>query len=83
MDPIESPFQPRTVRAIRRHHRERLRAKRRFHWGRDLSTEPPQNIARAINTPTPCSCWMCGNPRRYFGEQSVQERRANQEDELL
>ncbi len=30
---------------------------------------------------TPCSCWMCGNPRRYFGERSLQERRANQEDE--
>ena len=21
-----------------------------------------------------CSCWMCGNPRRYFGEQTLQER---------
>jgi hypothetical protein len=23
-----------------------------------------------------CSCWMCGNPRRYFGALSIQERRA-------
>jgi hypothetical protein len=22
-----------------------------------------------------CSCWMCGNPRRYHGEPTVQERR--------
>jgi hypothetical protein len=22
-----------------------------------------------------CSCWMCGNPRRYLGEQTIQERR--------
>jgi hypothetical protein len=21
----------------------------------------------------PCSCWMCGNPRRYFGERTRQE----------
>ena len=23
-----------------------------------------------------CSCWMCGNPRKYFGEDSLQEKRA-------
>ena len=23
-----------------------------------------------------CSCWMCGNQRRYCGERTVQERRA-------
>ncbi|MGI9190252.1 MAG: hypothetical protein ACR2F9_08930, partial [Longimicrobiaceae bacterium] len=28
---------------------------------------------------TPCSCWMCGNPRRYRGELTLQERRAAQE----
>ena len=22
-----------------------------------------------------CSCWMCGNPRRHRGEETVQERR--------
>ena len=20
-----------------------------------------------------CSCWMCGNPRKYFGEKTLQE----------
>jgi len=23
-----------------------------------------------------CSCWMCGNPRRYFGEVTIKERQA-------
>ncbi|MDO5630915.1 MAG: hypothetical protein Q4G22_03660 [Paracoccus sp. (in: a-proteobacteria)] len=23
-----------------------------------------------------CSCWMCGNPRRYLGEATMQERKA-------
>lgn len=22
-----------------------------------------------------CSCYMCGNPRKWFGERTVQERR--------
>lgn len=24
-----------------------------------------------------CSCWMCGNPRKYFGELTIQERKAH------
>ena len=61
-------------RAERRHHRERLMRNRRFHWGRDLSGEP-EVLARAVDTPTPCSCLMCGNARRRSGP-TMQERRA-------
>ena len=25
---------------------------------------------------TVCSCWMCGNPRKYFGEVTRQEKMA-------
>lgn len=60
-------------RASKFHHRERLLAKRRLHWGRDLNDEP-QHRARAVNTPTPCSCPMCGHPRKLFGP-TMQERR--------
>lgn len=24
----------------------------------------------------PCSCWMCGNPRKYFGVRTRQEIKA-------
>jgi hypothetical protein len=24
-----------------------------------------------------CSCWMCGNPRKYFGTLTLQEQRAS------
>lgn len=61
-------------RALRRHHTARLKRSRRFHWGRDLAHEL-KSLAKAVNTPCPCSCWMCGNPRRYFGELTRQERR--------
>jgi hypothetical protein len=71
-------------RAIRRHHRCRLRHNRRFHWGRDLAEagENPRSRGKVIDTPTPCSCWMCGNPRRYFGEKTMQELRQDEADGL-
>ena len=68
-----------TKRAERRHHIERLKHKRRFYWGcnRDLA-KSPKHLAKVANTPTPCSCWMCGNARRWFGEETIQERRLKQ-----
>ena len=62
------------ARADKFHHRERLKAKRRRYWGRDLIREP-KRLGQAVGTPTPCSCPMCGNPRHYAGD-SMQERRA-------
>lgn len=40
-----------------------------------------------VDTHTPCSCYMCGNPRRYFNAPTLQEVRhyeneINQFDEL-
>jgi hypothetical protein len=29
------------------------------------------------DTPTPCSCDMCGNPRRHFNERTVAELRSD------
>lgn len=63
--------------SIRRHHRARLKNRRQHWWGRDLRAEP-KALAKAINTPTPCSCWMCGNPRRTQGERTRQERSADE-----
>lgn len=63
------------MRQQRRHHRERLKKARASHWGGIANTATPLLV---IDTPTPCSCWMCGNPRRHFGEKTIQERRAEQ-----
>lgn len=37
--------------------------------------------AHRADTGTPCSCIMCGNPRKYFGEEHPQVRRSKQIDE--
>ncbi len=34
---------------------------------------PP--IGRYRKVRTPCSCYMCGNPRKHFKEKTIQERR--------
>lgn len=54
-------------RAIRRAHRERLKKQRRYRWGRELSTK---ELGMALTTPTPCSCWMCGNQGRIVGDKA-------------
>lgn len=53
-------------RALKLHHRERIKKNRRFYFGRDLINEP-RYIGMAINTPAPCSCLGCGNDRQYEG----------------
>ena len=66
------------TRAYRLHQRERIRAKRMreifSQWDRIVPDE--RIIGKYLNTPKPCSCPMCGNPRRHFGQRTVQERRA-------
>jgi hypothetical protein len=66
-------------RAFRRH-----QALRRKRWVRTTLVHDfqagqavePRRVGLYVDTPKPCSCWMCGNPRRYFDEPSIQERRA-------
>jgi hypothetical protein len=56
------------------HHKERLKANRRFHWGQDLLFDKNDKAPMVVDTPTPCSCWMCGNPRKYFKQKTLQEK---------
>lgn len=50
------------ARSIRRHHRSRLLKRRRLYYFGHLDE---RQISKLVDTPTPCSCWMCGNPRRF------------------
>lgn len=62
-------------RSLRRHHLARAKAKRRYHWGRDL-TEQPKHLGIAARTPKNCSCWICGNQRQHMGA-TIQEQKAD------
>ena len=59
-------------RALRRHHYQRLKRKRRDHYG-GYGRHRTDAQGMLANTATLCSCWMCGNPRKYFGEVTRQE----------
>jgi hypothetical protein len=64
-----------SIRGIRRHHLQRLKKARAFDQVIGASRQgDAATLGRHVNTPAKCSCWMCGNPRRYFDEKSRQER---------
>lgn len=62
-------------RAERRHHAERLRAKRKNYLG---GNNDDKRLGKLVHTATACSCYMCGNPRRHFNERTIQEKRHEQ-----
>ena len=63
---------------LNRHHMQRIKEKHlNDHYLGSYVARKPKNY----KTPTPCSCWMCGNPRRYFGQMTIQEKRMFQEVE--
>ena len=72
-------------RASRNHHRKRLifnRINERHRWFVDMKTQADQKsyqraTGRLADTPTPCSCTMCGNPRKYFSRRTLHEKRAD------
>lgn len=70
-----------TKRALRRHHLERLKAVRSRHMLVQGSMGIPPSAKRIgvhAHTAANCSCAMCGNPRKHFGERTRQELRLMQ-----
>ncbi|MBX9625270.1 MAG: hypothetical protein K2X82_15795 [Gemmataceae bacterium] len=70
--------------AVRHHHvhRAKARAVRYLRWV--LAGLPgaidPRRVGRRATDRTPCSCRMCGNPRRYGGGPTRAECRAEGDD---
>jgi hypothetical protein len=71
---LGTTFSAMRTRAFRRHHEERIKRRVAYYYGRYAAGNPP-HIGRIAHTRTPCSCWMCGNPRRWLREPTLQEIR--------
>ncbi|WP_087863462.1 hypothetical protein [Comamonas thiooxydans] len=63
-----------TMRALRRHHEERIKSNRQNYWG--LGTVASDRMKGKIaRTPKQCSCVQCSNPRQGNGNLTLQEQR--------
>lgn len=63
--------------SIRRHHYLRRKMFVKKQWkslGRNIDFDPII-VGKYANTRQPCSCYMCGNPRKYLGEKTIQEKK--------
>ena len=66
-------------RALRRCHAQRRKAWVRGtlrHYFTERHALSARQVSMYSKTPKICSCFMCGNPRRFRGELTIQERRA-------
>lgn len=63
-------------RGIRRHHEQRIKSRVRRYYG-GLAVDDPRYIGKIAHARRLCSCWLCGNPRRHWGQATIQELRAN------
>ena len=67
------------TRAFRRHQYEvrKERVRHRYYSGWFGNERPtPFWLGFHAGTPHPCSRYCCGNPRKWFGEVTQQERRS-------
>ena len=65
-------------RSIRRHNREMLNKKvaKQIKFIYHLNPVVHQKLVKhMVKNRTLCSCWMCGNPRKYFNHKTIQEER--------
>ena len=70
-------------RAVRRHHEERIKRRVREYYGGAFKHDE-RRVGIVAGTRQLCSCRMCGNPRKWLGEKTIQEcRRAVKEVEMF
>jgi len=62
------------TRAYRRHHLERIKRRVRDYFGGVLQGDR-RHIGILARTRVPCSCHMCGNPRRWERKLTLKEQR--------
>lgn len=67
-------FEKDLSRSNRRHHNERLKKNRQDYFRHFTDPEnTPRQKGIYLNTPRRCSCWMCGNARKYYKALTLKE----------
>jgi len=67
----------RRAHSVRRSHKTRLQRRARWIWQAVWQNEPWRLWEQSNgDNRKPCSCYMCGNPRKWFGKATYQEQRA-------
>jgi hypothetical protein len=61
-------------RSFRRHHEQRIKRRVRRYYGGNAAGNPRQ-VGKIAHSRQLCSCFMCGNPRRFWREPTPQEQR--------
>ena len=61
--------------ALRRHHVQRIKAKVKKYRVLDYKGVNDKDIGIIAKTHQLCSCYCCGNPRKWFKEKTIQEKR--------
>lgn len=64
---------------------KRMKQKAKYILKSRLGREPTNEEIGKSSTihGTSCSCWMCGNPRKYFGQKTFQELRLEPIETIL
>lgn len=61
--------------------KERARKVQAVWWGTYV-TDPKLEVpsCKLANNISACSCYMCGNPRKWWNEKTWQEKKADKDD---
>jgi hypothetical protein len=68
-------------RSKRRFHRDRLKSNRSWYWY--WGKKSPEHLGMLANTPTPCSKWCGGNPRKWFKKRTLAEKSQDAIDKIM
>lgn len=68
------------IRGLRRHYAQKFKLKcqtfiRYHYFNSEILANDPKFVGKLAKTRKPCSCFMCGNPRKYFNEKTINEIR--------
>lgn len=63
-------------RALRRQHKQNKKNKALKVAKETWHLAVPEYVIKDVDHMASCSCWVCGNPRKYFKKLTLQEKRA-------